>query len=105
MTVTAGLVSQGTGQVGLARTGGAGDQTVAVFLDPARGPQLFDLRSFESAGVAIVQVFEGGRQFEPGSLQPSKGSNHSLGLCGGNFLSVLAPTVQLAGCALARPQP
>src|SRR6267142_741649 len=58
-----------TGQVSFARTGRPGDEAVAVLLDPRRGAQLINLRPFQAAGAAVIQVLQAGADFELRVLQ------------------------------------
>ena len=64
VSIPAGLVAQGAGQVGFADASRAGDEAVALFLDPLGSAELLDLRSLEAAWVTIINVLQTGRDFE-----------------------------------------
>ena len=71
MAVATGLMAQGARQIRLARTGWPGDQTVVMAANPIRAAQLIDLRPFEAAGMAVVNVLERGADFELCVVQPA----------------------------------
>ena len=73
--VATGLVGERAGEEGLARAGGAGDEDVLVFGDPATGRELADLGAIEPAAGRVVEVFQGGlRQTQLGLLSARRGS-------------------------------
>ncbi len=57
---SASLVSQGTGQVGFAHTGGSRDQAVAVVADPLTAGQLVDGGALEAPRMPEVDVLDTG---------------------------------------------
>src|SRR5690606_25747461 len=62
----AGSLPQGAGQVGFAAAAGAGDQQVLAFVDPVAGGQLRHLGTFELAAVLVINLVQGGVEFEAG---------------------------------------
>lgn len=63
--VAAGLVAECAGEVGLAGSGGAGDEDGLAVPDPLAGGEPEHEGSVESAGCLEVEVFEGGVEVEP----------------------------------------
>jgi hypothetical protein len=70
VAATAGVVGQRTGDEALPGAGGAGDQDLLMFLDPAAGGELADDGLVELAPRGIVDGLETGlRQLELGFLE------------------------------------
>jgi hypothetical protein len=62
----AGAVSEGAGDVGLAAAAGAGEKEVLPPFDPLALGEACDLGLGEVVGMLIVDVLDGGGEFEAG---------------------------------------
>ena len=65
----AGGLSEGTGQIGFACAGGAGDEDDLMVLDPIAGGEAEDDGAIESSWGTEVQILDGGRKAELGLAQ------------------------------------
>ena len=69
--VAAGLVAEGAGEVGLAGSGGAGDEDGLAVPDPLSGGEAEHEGAVEAAGGLEVEVFDGGVEVQPSvALEP-----------------------------------
>ena len=70
ITLPAGLVAQGAGEIALAHACRPGDEDVLPLLDPATRGELQQKPLVEAAGLAVVDVLDTGRKPKSGHLQP-----------------------------------
>ena len=68
--MTTCLVGQGAGEIALAGTGRSGDDEVVALAQPVAAGQRKHERLIEAAGVAVVDVFDGGGLAQAGALKP-----------------------------------
>jgi len=66
---TAGLLSEGAGEVGFAAAGGAGDDEVMVLRDKGASGELCHEGFIETSWMAVIDVLDTGLLFEPGFLE------------------------------------
>ena len=66
ISMTAGPLSEGTGQIGFTHPGGAADKQVVVFYEPVQVLQLDNFVFDQAAGMTVIDIFQAGRKnFEP----------------------------------------
>src|SRR6185503_9366799 len=68
--IAARLVAEGAGEPTLADAGRSFDDQVLRLVDPATGDQGLEQRSVETAGGAIIDVFDSCLMAQPGKAQP-----------------------------------
>jgi hypothetical protein len=66
---TAALLSQGTGEEGLANTCGATDQDILMFSNPVTGDEIHDYWFFDSPRSFVVNILDTGLELEFGLLK------------------------------------
>ena len=64
VAVQAGIVPQGTGQVGFATAAGAGNEQVLCPLQPVSLAQVGNLFRLQVARVLVIDILDGGAEFE-----------------------------------------